>query len=181
MESVSDTNHGFIDLAIMDYWYSNSSFSKVTDISNTASSNAQYVAMSFLKDLGGHSLGSYVEGYIGGNLPPENGRVGVFMELQNSKLIARQPAGTHIWENEVSGTWDLARSPFVVMGALEIPNGETLIIEPGVVVQFNTTEMLLVNGCLVAEGNEENPILFTALDESVRWGGIGWDQTPVYK
>lgn len=179
LESVSDTNHGFIDLAITDKWWSISSFSKVTDISNTASSNAQYVALSFLKDLGGHSLGSYVEGYFAGNLPPENGRVdGVFMELQNSKLIARQPAGTHIWDGEVSGTWNIAGSPYIVMGELNVPDGEVLEIDPGVVVKFNTTERFLINGCIVAEGTEENPILFTALDNEVRWGGLGWDQTP---
>jgi len=174
LEFVTDTSHGFVDLTTLDIWTNISSYSKVTDVSNTASNNAQYIAMSFLKDLGGHSIGFYIEDFFADDMEPGNGRIdGVFMELQNSKFIARQPAGTHIWENEVSGTWTSDNSPYIVMRKTNVPDGETLTIEPGVVVKFNTTKAMGIMGSVVANGTKENPILFTAYDESVPWGGIG--------
>ena len=35
-------------------------------------------------------------------------------------------------EGDVSGTWITANSPYNVIGDLEVPNGQTLTIEPGV-------------------------------------------------
>jgi hypothetical protein len=64
------------------------------------------------------------------------------------------------------------------MGYLKIPDGETLTIDTGVVVKFNSTERFDIQGCLHAEGTEELPILFTAVDPDVKWGGMVWDQTP---
>ena len=179
LEYVIDTNFSFLDLSSNDNWESNMSNCKVVDISANASSDAQQVAASFLKDLGGHSLGSYMEGYYVGDMISTNGRDGVYHEIESGILTAKLPSGTHIWDNEVSGTWVLDGSPYIVMDSLKIPDGETLEIEEGVVVKFNTTEMFLIDGCIIAEGTQEQPILFTALDNSVRWGGIGWDQTLV--
>lgn len=178
LEYLIDTNFSSHNMNNLN-WMSTATFAKVINVSANASEDAQYVAASFLKDLGGHSIGSIMEGHYAGVMPQADGREGVFQEIENGKLIARQPAGTHIWENEVSGTWDLARSPFIVMGALEIPDGETLEIEHGVVVKFNTTGGLNVQGCLLAEGTAEQPILFKAVNQNVRWGGLMWDQTPV--
>jgi len=179
LEYVVDTNFSFQDLNTNDNWESNMTYCKVVDISANASSDAQYVAASFLKDLGGHSLGSYMEGYYVGGMITTNGRDGVFHEIESGRLSAKLPAGTHIWENEISGTWDIHGSPYIVMGSLNVPDGEILVIDSGVVVKFNTTEIFMIDGCILAEGTEQNPILFTAYDNSVRWGGLGWDETPV--
>ena len=180
LECVIDTNYGFWDMDNpYDNWESYSNYATMSDISTNASSDAQYVAASFLKDLGGHSIKLYSDGNYAGEMPYENGRIGVFHEILSGRLEAKLPAGTHIWDSVVSGTWDLEGSPYIVMGYLEIPDGETLIIEPGVVVKLNTTELLVIYGCIIAEGTPKQPILFTALDNSVRWGGMGWDKPKV--
>jgi len=180
LECVIDTNYGFWDMNNpYDNWWSYTNYATMSDISANASSDAQHVAASFLKDLGGHSIKFYSEGNDAPGVIDDNGRDGVFQEILDATMEAKLPAGSHIWDNEVSGTWDIAGSPYIVMGPLIVPDGETLIIDPGVVVQFNTTEMFLINGCILAEGTTENPIIFTALDNSIRWGGMGWDQPAV--
>ncbi|MCD4734472.1 MAG: hypothetical protein K8R53_00380, partial [Bacteroidales bacterium] len=180
LECVVDTNYGFWTMDNpYDNWLSYSNYATMSDISANASGDAQYVAASFLKDLGGHSINIFAEGNFAGDMLPLNGRDGVFHHMEGGRMEAKLPAGTHIWENEVSGTWDIDGSPYIIMDALVVPDGETLEIEEGVVVKFNSTEMFMIDGRIVAEGTEENPILFTAIDESVRWGGIGWDQTLV--
>jgi len=179
LECVIDTNYNFWNLdGPGSNWWSYTNYVTVSDISANASGDAQHVAASFLKDLGGHSLKFYSEGNDTPGVIDTNGRDGIFQEILNATVEAKLLVGTHIWENEVSGTWDVAGSPYIVMGPLNVPDGETLIIEPGVVVKFNTTEMFLINGCIIAEGTKEQPILFTALDHSVRWGRMGWDQPP---
>jgi len=180
LECIIDTNYNYWYLDDPgSNWSSNTNYVTLSDISANTSSNAQHVAASFLKDLNGHSIKFVSEGNDVSGSIDTCGRNGVFQEILSATLVSKLPAGTHIWDNEVSGTWDLEGSPYVVMGPLNVPDGETLIIEPGVVVKFNTTEMFMIDGCIIAEGTEEDPILFTAFDNSVRWGGMGWDQTPV--
>jgi hypothetical protein len=53
-----------------------------------------------------------------------------------------------------------------------VPDGETLTIEPGVVVFAQSWHALTVSGRLVAEGTEESPILFTATPAGP--GEPGW-------
>ncbi len=178
LECVIDTNFGFWDMDnVYDNWWSYTNYATLSDISSNASSGAQYVATSFLKDLGGHSIQIFADGNFDSNMPLVNGRDGDFHYMEGDRMEARLPAGTHIWEGEVRGTWDIEGSPYIVMGKIYVPDAEMLIIEPGVVIKFNTKEMFLIDGCIIAEGTEDNPILFTALDNSVKWGGIGWDQT----
>jgi len=179
LEYVIDTNYGTRDVGTINYnWSSKSSPSTLTDISANATLNAKHVAASFLKDLSGHSMKTYMEGQgVSGNITT-NGRDGVFHEITWGELKPELPGGTLIWDHEVSGTWILAGSPYIVMGYIKIPDGETLIIEPGVVVKFNSTERFDIEGCLKAEGTEALPILFTAVDADVKWGGMVWDQTP---
>jgi hypothetical protein len=178
IEYVMDTNFNNMNMN-EDYFNTQSSFSVPVNISSNSSSNAQHVAASFLKDLAGHSIMSNIEWNFGSTFPDSNGRIGgSFYELSSGWLEAKLPQGTHIWGGNVSGTWYLAGSPYIVMGYLKIPDGETLTIEPGVVVKFNTTDRFDIQGCLHAEGTEELPILFTAYDPDVRWGGMVWDQTP---
>jgi len=44
---------------------------------------------------------------------------------------------TTVVGGEVNGTWALGGSPFVVQANIEIAKGATLVIEPGVIVQFD--------------------------------------------
>jgi hypothetical protein len=177
--SKKDTSFTFQSLVSGGNTSQYTSYTNVEDISAGSSLVVQQVAKSFFKDLSGHSFSYLKQISYAGSIPPNpNGRTGIFSNIWGS-IIGKQPEGTHIWGTEVSGTWDFAGSPYIVMGYLKIPDGETLTIEPGVVVKFNSTERFDIQGCLVAEGTEALPILFTAVDPDVSWGGMVWDQTPV--
>ncbi len=63
-------------------------------------------------------------------------------------------------EGEVSGTWTIDDSPVVVQDTIFIPQDEELTIEPGVTVNFAGPYSLLVQGELIAEGTEEDSIVF---------------------
>nr|MBC8385923.1 hypothetical protein [Candidatus Cloacimonadota bacterium] len=43
-------------------------------------------------------------------------------------------AETIIQPGEVSGTWTFENSPYLIEGEITVPDGETLNIEPGVLV-----------------------------------------------
>ncbi len=82
----------------------------------------------------------------------------------------------------VSGTlganavWDTASSPYVVTSHLTVPEGMTLTIEPGVVVQLFPGASIAVNGILTADGTEDGQILFERVSGvSARWGYLGFD------
>ena len=46
-------------------------------------------------------------------------------------------------------TWTLANSPYIVVANVEVWQGVTLTIQPGVVVKFNKDKLLQVNGTLI--------------------------------
>ncbi|RLD37126.1 MAG: hypothetical protein DRI89_15505 [Bacteroidetes bacterium] len=87
-------------------------------------------------------------------------------------------AQTIVTAGAVEGTWTLNQSPYEVQGAIYVDDNTTLTIEAGVVVQFNTTELFEINGRLIAEGTAQDSIVFTNYDPLIRWGGIGWKNTP---
>jgi len=65
-------------------------------------------------------------------------------------------------------TWTAANSPYIVTGDVTVNAGVRLIIEPGVVVKFNATRSLIINGILDAQGVADNRIVFTSIkDDSV--------------
>ena len=93
------------------------------------------------------------------------------------------------WAAEVrgdqSGTWTLAGSPYVVTANITVPAGQTLTIEPGVIVKFtrpygvNYTGFT-VGGTLEARGTASNPIVFTAYSHDIGGdtNGDGTETTP---
>ena len=78
----------------------------------------------------------------------------------------------------VNGTWTHSGSPYNIMGSIMIPDGSTLTIEPGTVVNFQGTYKLYVLGQLLAIGNPRDSITFTASDTTNGWYGIRFDNTP---
>jgi flagellar hook assembly protein FlgD len=62
----------------------------------------------------------------------------------------------------VSGTWNLAGSPYIVTGNVTIQAGNTLTIEPGVDVKFNSQKRMTVDGTIDAEGTSGSRITFTS-------------------
>ncbi len=86
---------------------------------------------------------------------------------------------TIIPAGNVSGTWTLAGSPYLIQGSVMIPDGTTLSIEPGVNVNFQGSYKLYIQGRLLALGNATDTIYFTAADTTIGWLGLHFDNTPL--
>ncbi|MDP2938471.1 MAG: right-handed parallel beta-helix repeat-containing protein, partial [Candidatus Omnitrophota bacterium] len=78
------------------------------------------------------------------------------------------PNGNPIEGNFVLGpinqntTWTQAQSPYIVVGSINVLQAITLTIEPGVQIKFAGSFSLTVNGSLIAQGTQTNPITFTS-------------------
>jgi hypothetical protein len=86
-------------------------------------------------------------------------------------------AQTPVQPGPVSGTWDLAGSPYMINGEIYIEPQSSLTIEPGVEVRFTDWYKLNVYGSLMAEGSETDSILFTADNSNIEWHGIRFIET----
>jgi len=84
---------------------------------------------------------------------------------------------TTIPEGEVSGNWTKPASPYLIEGEINIPLDQTLTIEPGVEVKFNGHYKFIIFGCLLAEGNANDSILFTTDDTETGWHGLRFTDT----
>lgn len=87
-------------------------------------------------------------------------------------------AQTHISAGNVSGTWITSGSPYLIEGEISIAAGQTLTIEPGVLVEFQAHYKLNVNGHLLAVGTENDSICFT-IDDTTGFSNLlvpdgGW-------
>ena len=72
---------------------------------------------------------------------------------------------------EVSGTWTLDNSPYILTGDVEL-SGD-LLIEPGVAVYSDGAYSIKVDHYnLIANGNEYNRIIFSAINPDTGWEGI---------
>ena len=71
--------------------------------------------------------------------------------------------GVHVWED--SGL------PYVWAGGAQVALGATLIVEPGVEVQFRQNQSLQIAGKLTAIGQPDRPITFTGSTKSIGWWG----------
>lgn len=73
-------------------------------------------------------------------------------------------------------TWTLANSPYVVTCDVTVASGVTVNIEPGVVVKFPACCLTLyVNGTLIADATEANPITFTSIKDDAAGGDTNGD------
>ncbi|MBC8416353.1 MAG: right-handed parallel beta-helix repeat-containing protein, partial [Candidatus Cloacimonetes bacterium] len=73
-------------------------------------------------------------------------------------------ADTHIPYGDVSGTWTIEGSPYIIDGHINVPIDSTLVIDPGVNVIFSDWYYFRVYGRLLAEGTESDTIRFTVND-----------------
>ena len=78
---------------------------------------------------------------------------------------------------DVSGTWNLAGSPYNIVGDTNIPIGNVLTIEAGVHIIFQDYYEFRIRGQLLANGADGNEILFTSTDPLVGWQGLYFYQT----
>jgi hypothetical protein len=93
-------------------------------------------------------------------------------------IVPKVQALTSIPAGNVSGTWAKAGSPYQIQGTIQIPNGQTLSIDPGVIVEFQGHYKLNVQGRLLAVGTAADTIIFTAANTTTGWWGIRFDNTP---
>jgi hypothetical protein len=93
-------------------------------------------------------------------------------------LTSNLIASTIVPAGNVSGTWTLAGSPYNVQGSIQILDGTTLTIQPGVTVNFQGMYKLNVQGRLLAIGTLSDTINFTAANTTNGWRGIRFDNTP---
>ena len=82
--------------------------------------------------------------------------------------------GDHVWE--------YTGIPYIVAGGIQVQAGSTLLIEPGVEVDFAPGQVLQVYGNLTATGLPSQPITFTGTAKTPgSWGGLsilGSPQSP---
>lgn len=74
-------------------------------------------------------------------------------------------------------TWTAANSPYVVTSSVTVDSGVKLVIEPGVVVKFDSQLSLTVKGTLVADGTPDSKIVFTSLKDDFYAGDTNGDST----
>jgi hypothetical protein len=86
-------------------------------------------------------------------------------------------AQTPVPGGPISGTWTLAGSPYQVMGETTIPNGQTLTIEPGVLVEWQGSYKMFVQGRILAQGTVTDSITFIAADPVAGWKSIRFSYT----
>lgn len=89
-------------------------------------------------------------------------------------------AQTNIPAGPVSGTWNLAGSPYMVNGEIQIQAGNQLVIDPGVSVIFTGHYKFIINGRLLAIGGVgPGYITFTAQNAAAGWHGLRFIDTYV--
>ncbi|MFH1734836.1 MAG: hypothetical protein ABIE92_09010 [bacterium] len=83
---------------------------------------------------------------------------------------------TEITGGDVSGIWAADQSPYLIMGDISVPEGDTLKIFAGVEVLFQGYYSLNVAGTLIGNGTFSDSIYFTAADESEGWHGVRFNK-----
>ena len=103
-------------------------------------------------------------------------------------LVSDGWSETTVPGGNISGKWTIANSPYLIEGEITIPNDSTLMIDPGVIVEFQGHYALEVRGRLLAVGTASDTILFTVNDTSGfsnpdttlgGWFGIRFTDTPL--
>ena len=95
-------------------------------------------------------------------------------------LIVSSPAiaQTTIPGGSVSGTWNLAGSPYLVQGEIQVDFGSSLQIDAGVDVIFEGYYKFIVQGILTAAGEQGDSIRFYPSDPQTAWHGIRFVNAP---
>ncbi len=84
---------------------------------------------------------------------------------------------------DADSRWTTVDSPVRILGDVVVAQGATLTVDPGVEVVFQSRPdtsrgyNLTIQGTLVADGDQTQPILFTAQDHSSPWGTIVFSDT----
>jgi len=122
------------------------------------------------------------------NILSENCRIRI-SDSNNPSMYDQSENAFSIWTRvindgeNITGTWTTDISPVIITGEAIVPEDSTLTIEPGVTVKFKTGNdfncnggvdcgYLNVRGSIVAEGTQNDSIVFTRADSTGSWGMI---------
>lgn len=72
----------------------------------------------------------------------------------------------------VSGEWTKTGSPYMVIDNCTVPSGQTLTIQPGVIVIVEEKISITINGRIIANGTTTENITFKGAAENVYWNRI---------
>lgn len=81
-------------------------------------------------------------------------------------------AGPTMISGNISGTWTLAGSPYMVVDDCIVPSGDTLIIEPGVEIILGSDRSFDVYGHIMAVGTKNQQIIFRSANEQSKFAQI---------
>lgn len=81
-------------------------------------------------------------------------------------------AGPTMVNGDVSGTWDLPGSPYIIADECTVPTGEILTIEPGVEVIIGEARSFNVYGQILAVGTKEDQITFKAANDDIKFARV---------
>jgi RHS repeat-associated protein len=99
--------------------------------------------------------------------------------------VAPALAATHVSANiTVNTTWTSAGSPYIIdpSSGIQVTNGATLTMLPGVVVKFQASHLAKLNfagGSLNAVGTQANPVVFTSIEDDLVGGDSNGDGASV--
>lgn len=83
--------------------------------------------------------------------------------LGNMTITGNTPNAIRVESQAIStGTWLNHNVPYVIWADIDQVNSNTLTLEPGIQLNFNTGARLRVYGRLIADGDESNHITFTS-------------------
>jgi hypothetical protein len=77
-----------------------------------------------------------------------------------------------ILSGNISGTWTPSGNPYIISADATVPSGQTLTIQPGVVVWIGQGHSITVNGGIQAVGTSSQHITFQALLNTQYWNTI---------
>ena len=158
-------------------WSNQSSIGLVYNISENTSPDGQFVAQSFVKDLGTHFLELISSNITYDSSFVANGRDGAIYQITSGKIKAIHEQATFIPEGPVSGTWTVENSPYYIEGPVTVENGQTLEIKPGVRFAVRGAYPITVEGCVNAIDTTDAPIMFSASNPNITWDGFDFDGT----
>ncbi len=75
--------------------------------------------------------------------------------------------------------WTVENSPYLVTGNISVESSDTLVIDPGVEVQFAGNFSIQVLGTLSAVGTADKKIYFRSEDGTTEWSGFKFMGSPI--
>ncbi len=103
----------------------------------------------------------------------------IIMLLSSFVITNISFAQTHIPYGDVSGTWTIDGSPYIIDGHINVPVDSALVIEPGVNVIFSDQYYFRIYGKLLSEGILNDTINFTVQDTINDYAGLYFYDTDI--